>query len=56
VTYIDIIVLLDSGLSASAINAIPGGGTIFTLSALVAIGLSSATANAKNAYFDMQVL
>jgi hypothetical protein len=56
VTYIDIIVLLDSDLSASAINAIPGGGTIFTLSALLAIGLSPTTANAKNAYFDMQVL
>jgi uncharacterized membrane protein YfcA len=56
VTYIDIIALMDSGLSASAINAIAGGGTMFTLSALVAIGLPPATANAKNAYFDMQVL
>jgi uncharacterized membrane protein YfcA len=56
VTYIDIIVLMNFGLSASAINAIAGGGTILTLSALVAIGLPPATANATNAYFDMQVL
>ena len=45
-TYADILLQFGSGLLAGAINALAGGGTIFTFSALVAIGLPVVTANA----------
>jgi len=48
-TYIDILLLLGSGFLADAINALAGGGTIFTFSALVAVGLPAVTANATSA-------
>jgi hypothetical protein len=49
-TYADILLLFGSGLLAGAINALAGGGTIFTFSALVAIGLPPVTANATSAF------
>ncbi len=48
-TYADILLLFGSGLLAGAINALAGGGTIFTFSALVAMELPAATANATSA-------
>ncbi|MFT6103821.1 MAG: putative membrane protein YfcA [Paracoccaceae bacterium] len=48
-TYADILLLFGSGLLAGAINALAGGGTIFTFSALVATGLPAVTANATSA-------
>lgn len=48
-TYADILLLLGSGLLAGAINALAGGGTIFTFSALVAVGLPAVIANATSA-------
>ncbi|MFZ3584977.1 sulfite exporter TauE/SafE family protein [Loktanella sp. DJP18] len=48
-TYADILLLLGSGFLAGAVNALAGGGTIFTFSALVAIGLPPVTANATSA-------
>ncbi|MFZ3584653.1 hypothetical protein ACOI1H_21215 [Loktanella sp. DJP18] len=54
-TYIDIIIILDSGLLAGAINAFAGGVTNFAFSALVAIRLPAVTANATSAVFATQV-
>ncbi|QDA36218.1 sulfite exporter TauE/SafE family protein (plasmid) [Paracoccus liaowanqingii] len=45
----DVLLLSSSGLVAGAINALAGGGTIFTFSALVAVGLPAVTANATSA-------
>lgn len=48
-TYIDVLLLLGSGFLAGAVNALAGGGAIFTFSALVAVGLPAVTANATSA-------
>ncbi|SHF55460.1 Sulfite exporter TauE/SafE, partial [Loktanella atrilutea] len=47
--FADIFLLSGSGLVAGAVNALAGGGTIFTFSALVAVGLPAVTANATSA-------
>lgn len=44
-----ILLLAVSGLAAGLVNAIAGGGTFFTFSALVATGLPPITANATSA-------
>ncbi|HZB61351.1 MAG TPA: TSUP family transporter, partial [Microvirga sp.] len=41
--------LAASGLAAGLVNAIAGGGTFFTFSALVAAGLPPVVANATSA-------
>jgi len=41
--------LLGAGFAAGTINALAGGGTIFTFSALIAVGLPPITANATSA-------
>lgn len=48
-TLLDIALLSGAGLVAGAINALAGGGTIFTFSALMAIGLPAITANVTSA-------
>jgi uncharacterized membrane protein YfcA len=45
----DIIVLSAAGLLAGALNAVAGGGTIFSFSALLAIGVPPVIANATSA-------
>lgn len=45
----DVLLLSGSGFVAGAINALAGGGTIFTFSALLAVGLPAVTANATSA-------
>ncbi|SHG00549.1 Sulfite exporter TauE/SafE, partial [Loktanella atrilutea] len=47
--FADFFLLSGSGLVAGAVNALAGGGTIFTFSALVAVGLPAVTANATSA-------
>lgn len=47
--FVDVLLLAGSGFVAGAINALAGGGTIFTFSALVAVGLPAVTANATSA-------
>lgn len=44
-----LVLLTAAGLLAGAINALAGGGTIFTFSALMAVGLPPVTANATSA-------
>ncbi|MGL4611328.1 MAG: sulfite exporter TauE/SafE family protein [Trueperaceae bacterium] len=46
---VDIILLASAGLLAGAINAVAGGGTFFTFSALLAVGLPPIMANASSA-------
>ncbi len=48
-TLIDAAILAASGLLAGAVNAVAGGGTFFTFSALVATGLPPVVANATSA-------
>lgn len=48
-SLIEISLLLLSGLAAGSINALAGGGTIFTFSALLGIGIPPVTANATSA-------
>ena len=45
----DILLLFGSGLLAGAVNAVAGGGTFFTFSALLAVGLPPVVANATSA-------
>lgn len=45
----DILILAAAGFIAGAVNALAGGGTIFTFSALMAAGLPAVTANATSA-------
>lgn len=45
----DVIVLSAAGFLAGALNAVAGGGTIFTFSALLAIGVPPVIANATSA-------
>ena len=45
----DIILLASAGFLAGAINAVAGGGTFFTFSALLAVGLPPIIANATSA-------
>jgi len=45
----DIALLAGAGCLAGALNALAGGGTIFTFSALMAVGLPAVTANATSA-------
>ncbi len=45
----DVILLALSGFLAGAINAVAGGGTFFTFSALLAVGLPPIVANATSA-------
>ncbi|SDY81473.1 sulfite exporter TauE/SafE family protein [Citreimonas salinaria] len=47
--FYDILLLLGAGFVAGAINALAGGGTIFTFTALVAVGLPAVMANATSA-------
>lgn len=47
--YPDIFLLFGSGILAGAVNALAGGGTIFTFSALLAVGMPAVTANATSA-------
>lgn len=47
--YVDILLLFGSGILAGAVNALAGGGTIFTFSALLAVGIPAVTANATSA-------
>ncbi|MBR2655170.1 MAG: sulfite exporter TauE/SafE family protein [Loktanella sp.] len=47
--YPDIFLLFGSGVLAGAVNALAGGGTIFTFSALLAVGIPAVTANATSA-------
>lgn len=47
--YPDVLLLLGSGILAGAVNALAGGGTIFTFSALLAVGMPAVTANATSA-------
>lgn len=49
VTVEDIILLGGAGLVAGIVNAVAGGGTFFTFSAMVATGLPSIVANASSA-------
>ncbi|SFH00476.1 hypothetical protein SAMN04488020_105290 [Palleronia marisminoris] len=49
ISFYDIFLLVGAGFIAGAINALAGGGTIFTFSALMAIGLPAVTANATSA-------
>ena len=44
----DIILLALSGLLAGAINSVAGGGTFFTFSALLTVGLPPIVANATS--------
>ena len=44
-----LILLLSAGFAAGTVNALAGGGTIFTFSALIAAGLPPITANATSA-------
>ena len=46
---LDIILLASAGFLAGAINAVAGGGTFFTFSALLAVGLPPIVANATSA-------
>ncbi|MEC9344670.1 MAG: sulfite exporter TauE/SafE family protein [Pseudomonadota bacterium] len=48
-TLDDLALLIPAGLIAGAINALAGGGTIFSFSALLAVGLPPITANATSA-------
>ncbi|MEP4190469.1 MAG: sulfite exporter TauE/SafE family protein, partial [Sneathiella sp.] len=48
-SLIEISLLLLSGLAAGSINALAGGGTIFTFSALLGVGIPPVTANATSA-------
>lgn len=48
-TLSEIALLTAAGLAAGVLNAIAGGGTIFTFSALLAIGVPPVTANATSA-------
>ncbi len=45
----DILLLASAGFLAGAINAVAGGGTFFTFSALLAVGLPPIVANATSA-------
>jgi uncharacterized membrane protein YfcA len=45
----DVLVLCAAGFLAGALNAVAGGGTIFTFSALLAIGVPPVVANATSA-------
>lgn len=45
----DVVLLLASGMLAGAVNALAGGGTIFTFSALLAVGIPAVAANATSA-------
>lgn len=45
----DIVLLLASGMLAGAVNVLAGGGTIFTFSALLAVGMPAVAANATSA-------
>jgi uncharacterized protein len=49
VTIESIMLLAGAGLLAGVVNALAGGGTIFTFSALMATGLPAITANATSA-------
>ena len=46
---LEILFLSAAGLAAGAINALAGGGTLFTFSALMFTGLPQVTANATSA-------
>lgn len=48
-TILDLPLLLGAGFLAGAVNAVAGGGTFFTFSALVAVGLPPVVANATSA-------
>lgn len=48
-TLYDVMLLGGAGLLAGVVNAVAGGGTFFTFSALVATGLPAITANATSA-------
>lgn len=48
-TIYDFALLISAGFVAGTINALAGGGTIFTFSALMAVGLPPVTANATSA-------
>ncbi|WP_170181750.1 sulfite exporter TauE/SafE family protein [Phreatobacter stygius] len=48
-TTFDIVLLAVAGFAAGTLNAIAGGGTIFTFSALLAIGVPPVAANATSA-------
>lgn len=48
-TAVEVLLLAGAGLIAGAVNALAGGGTFFTFSALVAAGLPPVIANATSA-------
>lgn len=48
-TTYDIVLLTAAGFAAGVLNAIAGGGTIFTFSALLAVGVPPIAANATSA-------
>ncbi|WP_340109248.1 sulfite exporter TauE/SafE family protein [Pikeienuella sp. HZG-20] len=48
-TIYDFVLLVSAGFTAGTINALAGGGTIFTFSALMAVGLPPVVANATSA-------
>lgn len=48
--FADVLLLPGSGLEAGAINALVGGGTIFTFSALLAVGFPTVTRDATGAF------
>jgi len=48
-TFWEILALLGGGLTAGAVNAIAGGGSLITFPLLVAIGLPGVAANVSNA-------
>lgn len=47
-TALDIVVLVAAGLSAGAVNAVAGGGSLISFPALLATGLSPLSANVTN--------